>query len=143
MTQRLMDHCFAPDTAQLEPVRHRLRTALEAYGCDHEFTQSSVLAVDEAVSNVMRHGRWPEADARLRLTVKADGAKVTFSLRDSAESFDPTAVDLPAAGEARAGGYGLLIVQSIMDSVRYSSGAAGEDNVLEMTRRLVPSPERQ
>jgi anti-sigma regulatory factor (Ser/Thr protein kinase) len=134
MTQHLMDHCFAPDTAQLEPVRHRVRAALEGFGCDREFTESSVLAVDEAVSNLMRHGRWPDAKVEIRLTIQADDNKVIFGLRDFAEPFDPTARELPAAGEARAGGYGLLIVQSIMDSVRYSS--AGEGNVLEMTRRL-------
>ncbi len=132
----LLEHSFPSDTAQLEPVRHRVREALKAYGCAHEFIETSVLAVDEAISNNMRHGYGPDGKGELTLTICVDGAHMVFALRDFADPFDVTKTELPSTGEVRAGGYGLVLIHGIMDSLQYSSGIEGEGNLLEMRRRL-------
>ena len=134
--QALLEHRFPSDTAQLEPVRHRVRETLEAYGCAHEFTETSVLAVDEAISNVMRHGYGSCGKGELSLKIGVDGTQLVFGLRDFAKPFDVSTRDLPSTGEVRAGGYGLALIREIMDSVRYSNAIEGQGNLLEMRRRL-------
>ena len=134
--QNLLQHSFVSDTAQLEQVRRRVRETLQAYGCAHDFTETSVLAVDEAVSNVMRHGYGLGRPGKLSVTIGVDGREVVFGVRDFAKPFAPGAQDMLPAGELRGGGYGCLLMQEIMDSVGYAKLAGGEGNLLEMRRRL-------
>jgi serine/threonine-protein kinase RsbW len=134
--QQLLEHSFPSDTAQLGPVRHRVRDTLQARGCADEFIETSVLAVDEAVSNVMRHGYGLGNPGKLSLTIDVDGADLVFGLRDFAKSFDPGEQDLPSAGELRGGGYGRRLMHEIMDSVQYSDAVNGKGNLLQMRRRL-------
>ena len=141
--QQLLEHNFPSDTAQLASVRQQVRDTLQARGCALEFIESSVLAVDEAVSNVMRHGYGLGNPGELSLSIDLDGADVVFRVRDHAQSFDPDARALPSTGELRGGGYGRLLIREIMDSVQYSSAFEGKGNLLEMRRRLQFSAQQQ
>ena len=141
--QQLLEHSFPSDTAQLASVRQQVRDTLQARGCALEFIESSVLAVDEAVSNVMRHGYGLGNPGELSLSIDLDGVDVVFRVRDHAQSFDPDARDLPSAGELRGGGYGRLLIREIMDSVQYSNACKGKGNLLEMRRRLQLSAQQQ
>ena len=132
--QQLLQHAFPSDTAQLEQVRRRIRDTLRALECSSDFIESCVLAVDEAASNVMRHGYGVGNEGQLLLTIAVDGSDVVFLLRDYADPFDAEAQEIPANGELRVGGYGRLLISEIMDSVRYCEVTAG--NLLEMRRRL-------
>ena len=136
--RQLLDHHFPASTAQLEPVRVQVRNALMGYGCDHEFVETSVLAVDEAISNVVRHAyAGGEGDVQLRIQVR-DG-ELIFLVRDHAPPFDPGATPPGKPGELRAGGYGRFLMQELMDSVRYAAPDDGTGNLLEMRRRLQPA----
>ena len=144
MMRTLLDHDFESDTAQLETVRRHVRETLSAYGCDDEFTETSVLAVDEAVSNVMRHGYAPGERGALSLVIAVDGGDMLFRVRDFAKRFDPRTLTLPQSGELRAGGYGRLLIDHIMDTVEYGDVRDGHGNLLEMRRKLQPAtPQRQ
>jgi serine/threonine-protein kinase RsbW len=140
--QNLLQHSFNSDTAQLEQVRHRIRETLQAYSCEHEFIETCVLAVDEAISNVMRHGYGLGNPGKLTVTIGVDGKEVVFGIRDFAKSFDPGAQDMQSTGELRSGGYGCLLMQEIMDSVGYANIAEGKGNLLEMRRRLLLSAQQ-
>ena len=142
--QHLLEHSFPSDTAQLGQVRHRIRDTLQARGCADEFIETSVLAVDEAVSNVMRHGYGLGNPGELSLTIDVDGADLVFVLRDFAAAFDPGAQAMPATGELRGdGGYGRRLMHEIMDSVHYSDASNGKGNLLQMRRRMQPAAQEQ
>jgi serine/threonine-protein kinase RsbW len=141
--QHLLQHTFPSDTAQLGPVRHRVRDTLQARGCADEFIETSVLALDEAVSNVMRHGYGLGNPGELSLTIDVDGADLLFGLQDSAKAFDPGAQDMPSAGELREGGYGRRLMHEIMDSVQYSGASSGTGNLLLMRRRIELATQKQ
>lgn len=131
---RLLEYDFVSDTGQLSGVRERVRSTLKAFGCGEEFTETSVLAVDEAVSNVIRHGYGPGQTGSLQLTISRDGAELVFALRDDAAPFDGSGMEIPAAGELRAGGYGRFLIHEVMDQVRYAAPADRPGNLLEMRR---------
>ena len=100
-----------------------------------------LLALDEAVSNVIEHGY---SDVPGRMTVSAREATGGIELRvaDDASPFDPLAAPLPdldAPLEDRPiGGLGVFLIRQLMDRVEYRR----EDgqNVLVMSRSR--SPER-
>ena len=143
MTATLLHYEFQSDTAQLASVRERVRDALRGYGCTDEFVETCVLAVDEAVSNVMRHGYGLGTIGDLSLGIAVDGAQLVFRLRDFAEPFEQSSDELPSAGEFRAGGYGRLLMHEIMDSVEYGGASDGNGNLLEMRRRVEQDPRQQ
>ncbi len=132
----LLDHRFASGTAALETVRREVRAALSAAGCDDEFTETCILAVNEAVTNVVRHGYGPGAEGEIRLSVAVEDGDVVFVLRDFAAAFEPAGTDDSALGELRSGGYGRPLMEMIMDSLQYRRDVAAGANVLEMRKRL-------
>jgi len=132
----LLDHRFVSDTAGLEAVRGEVRRALAGFGCGDEFTETCILAVNEAVTNVVRHGYGPGADGEIRLLVAVENGDAVFVLRDFAEAFDPGGSDDSALGELRPGGYGRPLMEMIMDSLAYHRDVAAGANVLEMRKRL-------
>lgn len=92
-----------------------------------------LLAVQECLSNVLRHA-YPDGGRRpieLTLTVGADGFRAR--VRDWGAPFDPAALpgdDDP--GPPRERGYGLLLVGSTMDEVR--RWRSGRSNWTELYR---------
>ena len=143
MTTSLLEHTFPAETDQLERMRARVRKALTSHGCDHEFVESSVLAVDEAVSNVVRHGYRDGARGTLRLSIQIDGPELAFVLHDDAKPFDSSKLAIPSPGELRAGGYGRFLMHTLMDSIRYQTPVDGVGNLLEMRRRWPPPAQDQ
>jgi anti-sigma regulatory factor (Ser/Thr protein kinase) len=135
VTRDLLDLRFRADATELRQVRARLRQVLQACGCEPEFIETSVLAVDEALTNVMRHAYGGDPRAEVVLRVLAEGEKLIFRIRDyarpvelpSGESLDPT--------DLRPGGLGLRLMRQIMDTVSLRRPADGGGNLLEMTRR--------
>ena len=93
-----------------------------AFEEDPEGTRYNVLvSVQEMVTNVFRHGyRDTDGPIEVRFTVDVD--KFAVEIRDQAAEFDPTAISGPEPTEempVSAGGYGIMIVRSVMDDVGY------------------------
>jgi len=139
--KELLTHMFASDTANLEPVRGLVRGTLGTSGYPSEFIETCVLAVDEAVSNVMRHGYRDMDDGSLTLSIGIDGNELVFAVQDLAAPFDGQASGRSDTEALRAGGYGRILIQEIMDSVHYGRTGDGTGNLLEM-RRQIPPPEQ-
>ena len=96
------------------------------------------LALEEAVSNVMKYA-YPEGEEHeITLSVKVDAGKMTFELSDTGEPFDPTAVDdadvTLSAEERSIGGLGIFLVKNIMQSVEYHR--ENDRNILIMNYEL-------
>ena len=94
-------------------------------------------AVDEIVSNVVRHG---DRDGGGTIDVKfgSDEAMVLISVADSGPAFDPLSMpppDTSAPLDARkAGGLGIALVRALADDVRYERRDGR--NHLSMTWRI-------
>lgn len=103
-----------------------------------------VLAVDEAVSNVMEHGYEGRTDGMIEVEVDVTAAaRVEVRIRDAGRRFDPAAASpvapRPGAhGELRTRGYGLVLIHRLMDEVRYASGGGDPErpNELVLVRLL-------
>jgi serine phosphatase RsbU (regulator of sigma subunit)/anti-sigma regulatory factor (Ser/Thr protein kinase) len=95
------------------------------------------LAVDEACTNVVKHG-YKGRVGFIEVVVTGNQREFSIEIRDQGESFDLRNVkspDLKIYVETRKrGGLGVFIMNQLMDEVRYRGGAEG--NVLTMSKRL-------
>jgi anti-sigma regulatory factor (Ser/Thr protein kinase) len=120
--------------------------AIEAFG---RFTQANALpdevrrdgqlALDEVLSNVVRHGLAGRTGTiSVRYAVKDD--ELSIEVVDDAPAFNPLAAPAPDTGaplEARTpGGLGIALVAAILDDVRYER--RDDRNHLMMKRRITP-----
>jgi sigma-B regulation protein RsbU (phosphoserine phosphatase) len=117
-------------------MRQAVREALAGQGCSDDFINGSVLAVDEAATNVIRHGYQGRETGEFVLRILREGGTLIFQLVDFAPSVEVSSLQSRDLDEIRPGGLGIFIMKEIMDEVEYLAPAPGEGNVLQMTRRL-------
>jgi anti-sigma regulatory factor (Ser/Thr protein kinase) len=114
-------------------------TLLESipFDADPEGTRYNVLlALQEIVTNVLRHGYRGDDTRPVHLSFEASAEQFQVTLRDQGPPFDPLEVQVERAGEAfpqREGGFGILIARMVMDGMDYAR--EGEWNVLRMVKR--------
>jgi len=82
------------------------------------------LAVHEICVNVIEHAYGGSGNGRLALNLtiepRDDGRRLIVEVYDTAaHSFDPAGVAAPDLAEPQIGGYGLFLVQQLMDEVHY------------------------
>jgi serine/threonine-protein kinase RsbW len=95
------------------------------------------LALDEIVSNIIRHGAGVRRSRRISVKVGFDRGVLSIEVVDNGRPFDPAA----AAASPRArgsvlkrpsGGLGIRLVKALMDKMEYSRERG--QNRLRMTR---------
>ncbi|GJM45060.1 MAG: hypothetical protein DHS20C21_19020 [Gemmatimonadota bacterium] len=93
------------------------------------------IAVVEAVTNVVRHA-YPGEPGPIALALEFRNDTIAACIRDAGEEFDPTnAADLPDPTELAEGGYGLGIMQSVMEELEHEY-RAGFGNEFTMKKRI-------
>jgi anti-sigma regulatory factor (Ser/Thr protein kinase) len=113
----------------------RLVDRVEAFGAEAglpaDVTFRLTLALDEIVSNVLRHGSI-DADQHISVSILVADGVVTATVVDNGIPFDPhdaPAPNLDAPIEERTpGGLGVHLVKATMDDVQYRRD--GDRNVL-------------
>ena len=126
---------FSSDPRWLRPIRILLeeftaKTSLDSTGC-HEV----MLAVGEALSNVMRHSYSGDCNQRVWLKCKSHDSMLEIEIRDQGEAFRVSA-DSPPPEELRPGGRGIYLIRTVMDEVEYSR--EGDQNLLRMRKVCEP-----
>ena len=99
-------------------------------------TDPSILILDEATSNAMRHGYADCDSGDLILEIFRAGDTLTFRLVDFAPPVDPANIKAIEPSEQRPGGLGIYLIQKIMDTMTFETPPEGAGNMLVMTRRL-------
>ena len=98
--------------AQLVIAREHVERAALAMGFDDRATHEIVFAVNEAVTNAIRHGR-PDQTGTIGLLIEDDGDGLTVVVSDSG-SFVPSVTD---EGPRAEKGRGFVFMSSLMDRV--------------------------
>ena len=78
-----------------------------------------VQAVDEALSNVIRHAYKGESGQPIRIVCRCDGKAFHVEVCDLGQEFDPFAQPVPPPNELRSGGRGIFLIRSLMDGCEY------------------------
>jgi anti-sigma regulatory factor (Ser/Thr protein kinase) len=121
--QVTFDMCSQP--RYLAVVRATVGQMAAVVGWDESDSRSIVLAVDEALANVIRHAYHGRADGRVELVIRAAGRELQFRMRNNGDPPDPARLCARQAGCDKIGGLGTHIIRDVMDTVSYESGPDG------------------
>ena len=121
----------------LAEVRDFVQEAGEKLLIPSKTLTQTKLAVDEACTNVVKHG-YKGKTGEIDVTIIGNGREFSIELRDTAESFDLRRVQSPDlklfVEDRKKGGLGVHIMNQLMDEVRYDSRHG--TNTLTMSKRL-------
>jgi phosphoserine phosphatase RsbU/P len=124
------------DAQNLRALRQVMRATLTRLGVAEELFEQIVLAVDEALANVIRHGYGGRDDGRLELSNWLIARELHCVLRDYAAPVDPACVRPRDLDECRAGGLGINLIDMTFDRWGFSAPEHGPGNVLRMVKVL-------
>jgi serine/threonine-protein kinase RsbW len=101
------------------------------------FSQNDVfaihLALEEALTNSVKHGNKMDPTKKVTVDYCIDANKFEVTVTDEGKGFDPAGVPDPRCGNNiyKADGRGLLLIRSYMDEVKFSNSG----NSIHMVRR--------
>ncbi|MBK8069250.1 MAG: SpoIIE family protein phosphatase [Rhodanobacteraceae bacterium] len=124
------------DPENLRLVRRKTSEVLNEIGFDEDQRARLVLAVDEAVANVIRHAYAGCCDGRVELSFWLDADALRIELRDYADPVDPNRIKPRDLSECRPGGLGVNLIDSVMDAWGFRHPEDGPGNQLTMIKRL-------
>ena len=124
----------------LGQIRRYVRETAVAGGCEPAAIDELIVAVNEAVSNVVRHGYLNEP-GEISVTVVCGNERVMVTLLDDCPGFDPTTVPRPDTtlplAERPFGGMGVHMMRDFCDELNYRRDPRGR-NELTLLKRLYP-----
>ncbi len=106
--------------AKLAAAREYAHEAAAAFGFDADRCYDVAFAVNEAVTNAIKHGR-PDEHGYIHLSALIDGDRLTLAVRDCGK-FAASAAASATSGES---GRGFALMTRLMDAVQLcvSSGS--------------------
>ncbi|MDE2333346.1 MAG: ATP-binding protein, partial [Rhodospirillales bacterium] len=110
---------------ELERLFPWLAAAVERLNISPALRPRLHLALEEAVSNIVRHGFAPRATGSVTVRLERDGPGARLVIEDDGKPFDPSAGALPpiraSLAEAQVGGSGLRLLRHACDAIAYST----------------------
>ena len=94
------------------------------------------IAVTEAVNNAVFHGNHQRPDKRVTVRFEIGSALLRIIVRDEGAGFDPDSVADPLTPEnlTKPNGRGLLVLESLMDSVQVKPAPSGTEVIMVKRR---------
>lgn len=107
---------------QIWPLVDEVADALAKAGFSTKQVFSARLAIEEAVSNGVRHGNRCDARKSVHIRYHVDAERMLIAVEDEGPGFDPAAVPDPLAPEnlEREGGRGILLIRNYMTWVGFT-----------------------
>jgi serine/threonine-protein kinase RsbW len=112
-------------TASVASIRHAVRDSLVGLRVDSQLIDDCLVAVTEACTNALIHGKRNRAAPAPTISWEVDASSAQFFVQDFSRrrwSLSEPAVN-PIGG--RAGGFGLHLIAGLMDEVHMSIVAEG------------------
>lgn len=124
MSQILKDRLVVTnDTKHLIVVRDFVSRMVRSSRLSKDQENKVILAVDEAVTNIMEHGYDPGIEGLIEIEAEVDESCFKVVIRDNGRVFNPESVpvvDMARHLKARRKkGLGIFLMRQIMDEVRY------------------------
>ena len=126
------------DTANLVQVRVVVETLGKESGFNQKECAAMALAVDEALTNVIRHAYGGEPNKKIEIGIEElnetdnhQGLKIC--IRDFGKTVDTSKIKGRELTDIRPGGLGVHIMREVMDEVVYERPESG-GTLLRMTK---------
>ena len=126
-------------TENLAKVRVFVTQAMRDADVNKEDENRIILAVDEAVSNIIEHAFENTLEGAIKIEIDLDSERCVVVIHDSGKKFDPLSVEpLNLDRHIKAGrkrGLGIFLMRQIMDEVKYHY-KTGVENILTLVKNL-------
>ena len=124
-----------PDRLRL--VRETVAAAGNLAGCSMDSTHDMVIAVDEALQNVIRHAYVGDLEGPIDVCISRLDDDIVILIQDQAPTIDPSKVKPRDLDDVRPGGLGTHFIGEVMDLVEFLPPSENGGNVLKMVKRIV------
>ena len=114
-----MELTISSDSRWLRMVRAMIEEVSRLAGFSDGERCDIVIAVDEALSNVIKHSYKGDPNGKVSVSCVAEDGRLEIVLRDQGAAIDPRRLDPPPPDEMRAGGRGIYLMRSTMDDVQF------------------------
>lgn len=130
MTDETLELEFVSDPQIMSVLRERVRAWTGAHGWTEPQIGEIVLALDEAVTNVICHGyggrcQQPILISGRVLDAPEHGGGIEIRIRDFGKQVDPARICGRDLNEVRPGGLGVHIIRAMMNSTEYRAAEGG------------------
>jgi serine/threonine-protein kinase RsbW len=134
-------HLVIPVAPEMEIVAAAVVSAIgESMTMARDKIDEVKMAVLEACINAFEHSETPDRKVELdfRIDAERNGAALVVEVADAGKGFDPSRVSPPDITDklksSRKRGWGIKIIESLMDDVRIESGAQGTKIIMRKYR---------
>lgn len=103
--------------ASIDDARRWASAHARGADVDAEAIGEVEVAMTEALSNVIRHSYDERSGERLLLTLQIDDDKLELQIRDRGRPFEPDRYCAPNLDEPATNGYGVYLMEELMDEV--------------------------
>jgi len=124
----------SPD--RLKMVRSAIGDAAILSGCSKEISRDVVIAVDEALQNVIRHAYGGESDKKIILKISRMGQKLVIVIQDFALNVNIDKIKPRDLDDLRPGGLGTHFIREVMDDVDFLPPPEEGGNILRLCKRI-------
>lgn len=123
-----------PDRLKL--ARSVVTQAASLCECSDDMVQDVVIAVDEALQNIIRHAYSNRPDGEIKVTICRSVANLIFFIQDYADQIDIKKVKPRDLSDVRPGGLGTHFIREVMDEVIFLPLPEGSGNLLKLVKRI-------
>ena len=116
------------DLKQINPFLDRVFGQLAARVKSEEELSKVKLALEEALTNAMRHGNGLKVSRKVAVRIAWDQGQIHLDVSDEGNGFNPKTIPDPTRkgyAENIPGGRGIFLMRKMMDSVEYYDGGRG------------------
>ncbi|MBW7888746.1 MAG: ATP-binding protein [Bacteroidetes bacterium] len=111
-------------THRLKEVREFVAEQAQLHGFKEDDINKIVIAVDEACTNIIKHGYRFAENETIEIQINRNGNEFEILITDHGKKFDPSSVAVPDMQEYLShyhrGGLGIYLMKRIMDKVEFS-----------------------
>jgi len=130
MKKKIRAKNFDGELHKIPEMRGWVDEQLQAFQVGEEISLGIRLAITEALSNIFKYAYQNEAVKPVRITVCVDEARVQLSLRDFGEPMNLLEYQPPDLTKAAPGGYGIFLINKLMDGVQYFPRDVGTELII-------------
>ena len=118
---------LSSDLKQVTPFLDRIFGELRVHIKEEQLFKVK-LALEEALTNAIRHGNGLKASRNVTVHIALDPTQIQLEVSDEGNGFNPKTVPDPTQSgyaENMPGGRGIFLMRKMMDSVEFYDGGCG------------------
>jgi anti-sigma regulatory factor (Ser/Thr protein kinase) len=122
-----VNEILATDVKKIVPFATRIANEVLNLTGSQEAAFNVKLALEEALTNAMRHGNALNPALEVSVAIQADEESIALQVHDQGKGFDYERLPDPTAAEFvdRPCGRGVFLMRKLMDSIEYYDGGCG------------------